>query len=296
MSCVIFQRPPVKALKKEGFLGIDMHFHTKYSLDAVSRINTAIKKAQRKGFGFAITDHNTIKGVSAAYKLIKNSSAAPLIIPGIELTCRNGNHILAYFYTVKELEAFFNKQIQPKMKTNPFFVDISANDVLDFSEHYNCHICAAHPFAPGAVGVMQTGLSKKAEKKLSMIEVLNGFNFRKANLRAIYWAAMLNKSMSGGSDAHSTFELGKVLTFTRGNDIETVFSEIKKRKNIIFGREDSFFIKAAMGIGKQGAYVKRSNQKQLAKKLLMSQLGTEYKYLVEKLKDRKAYNMLMSRQ
>jgi predicted metal-dependent phosphoesterase TrpH len=289
MGSVIFQRPPVKALKKEGFFGIDLHFHTKYSPDAVSGISTAIKKAQKKGFGFAITDHNTIRGVSAAHKL-KNSSTPPLIIPGIEITCKNGNHILAYFYTAKELENFFNRQIQPKMKNNPFFADISSEDVLDFSDNYNCHICAPHPFAPGAVGVMQTGLSKTVEKKFDIVEVLNGFNFRRANLKAVYWATKLNKSISGGSDAHSTLELGKVLTFTRGNDIETVFSEIKKKKNIIFGREDNLFIKAAMGIGKQGAYVKRSKQKQLAKKLIMSQFGTEYKYLVEKLKDKKAYN------
>ena len=93
MSSVFFKRPPLKKLTKEGFFGVDFHFHTRYSLDGISRIRAAVKKAEKKGFGFAITDHNTIKGVIASYKQREHN----LIIHGIAVTRRNGNNILMYF-------------------------------------------------------------------------------------------------------------------------------------------------------------------------------------------------------
>ena len=109
MGSVIFRKPPLRKLEKEGLFGVDMHFHTRYSLDAISRIPAAVKKAQKKGFGFAITDHNTIKGVLAAKPHMKTTT----IVPGIEITCNNGNHRLAYFYDIKELEQFFSKRLEP---------------------------------------------------------------------------------------------------------------------------------------------------------------------------------------
>jgi predicted metal-dependent phosphoesterase TrpH len=288
MGSVIFKKPPLKKLKKEGLFGVDLHFHTKYSLDAVSRIPAAVKKAQKKGFGFAITDHNTIDGIKAAYRLRKH----PLIIPGIEITCKNGNHILAYFYHHKDLEEFFNKKLKPRMKKNPFFIDISLSEVLQMSKDCNYLVCAAHPYAPGATGIMRTGISKKAEKNIKLIEVINGFNFRKANMNAIYWASKTNKAITGGSDGHSTFELGKVLTFTHADDIESVFKEILKNKSIVIGKEDNLFLKAVMTIRKESAYVARSKKQHMAKTLLKSQFGSEYRYIRERFKSGRAYHML----
>ena len=128
MGSVIFKKPPLRKFRKEGseLFGVDMHFHTKYSLDGISRITTSIKKAKKKRIGFAITDHNEIKGVISAYKNKKGS----MIIPGIEVTCRNGVHMLVYFYTKGNLEEFYNKSLKPKMKVNPFFVDISVTELI----------------------------------------------------------------------------------------------------------------------------------------------------------------------
>ncbi|MBU2561257.1 MAG: PHP domain-containing protein [Nanoarchaeota archaeon] len=288
MASVIFKKPPLRKLRKEGLFGVDMHFHTRYSLDAVSRIPVSVKKAEKKGFGFAITDHNTIDGVMHSYRLRKHA----LIIPGIEITCRNGNHVLAYFYHHNELEEFFNRQLKPRMKKNPFFIDISLPELMQVSKGYNSIICAAHPFAPGAVGIMHTGIAKSVERSLKMIEVINGYNFRRSNMKAVYWASKNNKAMTGGSDAHSTFELGKVLTFTHGDDIESVFKEMLKNKSIIFGKEDNIFLKTVMSIRKESAYVNRSKKQKMARTLLRSQLGTEYQYMKEKFKNGRAYHML----
>jgi hypothetical protein len=288
MASVIFKKPPIRKLGKEGFFGVDMHFHTSYSLDAVSRIETAVKKAQKKGFGFAITDHNTVDGVMHSYRLRQHT----LIIPGIEVTCRNGNHILMYFHCHHELEEFFNKSLHPRMKKNPFFIDVSAEELLEISKDYNCFIGAAHPYAPGAVGIMHTGVSKKMEKGFDTIEVLNGYNFRGANINALYWASKIHKPMTGGSDAHSTFELGKVLTFTRGDDTESVFKEIMKNRSMVIGKEENLFIKAVMSVRKESSYIKRSEKNHMARALIRSQLGTEYLYLKEKFSHGRSYHML----
>ncbi len=288
MGSVIFKRPPIKKLKKDGLFGVDLHFHTRYSLDAVSRIPSAVKKANKKGFGFAITDHNTIKGVIASYKHRKSA----LIIPGIEITCRNGNHVIAYFYNHKELEEFYDKKLKPRKKNNPFFMDISPLELMHESQDYNCVICAPHPYAPGAVGLMHTEPPKEFQQKLRIMEVINGFNFRPANMKAVYWASKKHKGMSGGSDGHSTFELGKVLTFTHSTDLDNIFHEIIRNQSIVIGKEDNLFLKTVMSVRKESAYVNRSKKNHMAAKLLKSQLGTEYRYIREKFKSRRSYHML----
>ncbi|NQU79218.1 PHP domain-containing protein [Candidatus Woesearchaeota archaeon] len=289
MASVIFKRPPIKKLKKDGLFGADMHFHTNYSPDGVARIRTAVKKAEKKGFGFAITDHNTVKGVISSYRQRKHA----LIIPGIEITCRNGNHLLAYFYAHREIEEFFDKQLRPRMKSNPFFINADINEIAELSKDYNCILCAPHPFAPGAMGMMSTGMTKNAENILELVEVINGFSFRKSNMKAIYWATKTGKGMTGGSDGHSTFELGKVLTFTHNADIENIFHDIKRNQSIVIGKEDNFFLKAVMSVGKESAYVKNSKKQKMAKQLIRSQMGTEYRYIREKFRNGKSDELLV---
>ncbi|MFH1668884.1 MAG: PHP domain-containing protein [Candidatus Woesearchaeota archaeon] len=288
MGSVIFKRPPLRKLKKEGLFGVDLHFHTKYSLDAVSRIPTAIKKAEKKGFGFAITDHNTVKGVISSYRLRKHA----LIIPGIEVTCKNGNHILAYFYAHTELEEFFEKMIKPHLKKNPFFTDLSLSEVIDSTTDYNCVTCAPHPFAPGAVSMKNTGVSKVIEKKLDAIEVLNGYNLRQRNMKAIYWASKLNKGVTGGSDGHSTFELGNVLTLTHSTDIDNIFNEIKRNKAMVMGREENMVLKAMNTVSKGGTYINNCKKRHITKKLITSQFGVEYNYFRKRFSNNKVKKFL----
>ncbi len=291
MASVIFKRPPIKKLKKDGLFGVDLHFHTQYSLDAISRISNAVKKAEKKGFGFAITDHNTVKGVMASYKIRRHA----LIIPGIEVTCNNGNHVLAYFYSHNELEEFFNKTMKPRM-SNPFYVNASVAQVLELSKRYNCIIGAPHPYAPGAVSMMNSGVSEKVEKGLDTIEVLNGFNLRSRNMKALYWASRLDKSMTGGSDGHSTIHLGKVLTFTQGHDIESIFKDILKKKSIVIGKENGLLVKALMTIRKDKTYISNCKKMHLAKKLIKTQWDLEYSYFRNRFNRHKADKMIREHQ
>ena len=277
MGSVIFRKPPLRRFKKEGseLFGVDMHFHTRYSLDGISRITNVIKKARKKGIGLAITDHNEIRGVQSAFK----NKGSVLVIPGIEITCRNGVHMLTYFHTKAELEEFYSRCLRPRMKKNPFFVDVGINELIQKGKEYNAVICAPHPFAPGIVGLHKVKVTRKIERSLNLIEVINGYNFRRSNMKAVYWASSINKGVTGGSDGHSTLELGKVLTFTTGTDTESIFRDMLKNRAVVIGKEDNIFLKAAMVVRKEGAYINRSKKQHRAKQLLKSQLGTEFRYL-----------------
>ncbi|MBW2965208.1 hypothetical protein KY363_07160, partial [Candidatus Woesearchaeota archaeon] len=133
---------------------------------------------------------------------------------------------------------------------------------------------------------------KDLERRFHFIEVINGYNFRGANMNAVYWATRAKKGMTGGSDGHSTYELGKVLTFTHGNDIDSIMKELVHNNSVVIGKEDNLFLKAVMSVRKESAYVNRSKKQHLAATLLRSQFGTEYKYLKEKFSHGRSYHML----
>ena len=287
MGSVIFKRPPLKKLAKEGLFGVDMHFHTRYSMDGISRVTSILKKARKKGIGLAVTDHNEVKGAISAFK----NSSGVIVIPGIEISCKNGVHLLSYFRRPSELEEFFSKRLKPRMQ-NPFFVNLSAAEVLKIANDYNCLTCAPHPFSPGALGIRKLAMTKSMEKDLDLIEVINGYCFRKHNLKAIYWAASLNKGMTGGSDGHMTLELGKVLTCTHADDINGIFKEVMKNRAVVIGKERNMFLKAAMAVRKEGAYINRSKRQNMAKTLLKSQFGSEYSYFKQKFNESKVKRLL----
>ena len=140
---------------------------------------------------------------------------------------------------------------------------------------------------------MNTGVTKEMEGNFDLIEGLNGANFRDANVNAVYWASRAGKSMTGGSDGHSTFELGKALTFTRGHDIDSIFKDVLKGKSVIVGDENNVFLKAVVGVVSEFVYVKRSNRENMTKILLKGYFGNEYRNINSKFKDGKVYRMFV---
>ena len=107
--------------KKNNYYFYDLHTHTKASGDAISSVKDYIKLAKKRRLtGFAITDHDKVykgkqdegKDSSSTRALARGededkSSSSPLsetrvikgitIIPGTEITLKDGSHILAYY-------------------------------------------------------------------------------------------------------------------------------------------------------------------------------------------------------
>ena len=90
----------MKDTEQNSELKIDLHIHSKYSFDCLLSIEKIIKIAKKKGLdGFAIIDHNTVKGGLSA-KSIKTDL---VIIPGAEIETELGE-ITGYFLS-EEIKA-----------------------------------------------------------------------------------------------------------------------------------------------------------------------------------------------
>jgi predicted metal-dependent phosphoesterase TrpH len=231
---VDFKLPDFKKLNREGFTTVDMHCHSRYS-DGFSRVSSIVRKAKKLGFGIAITDHNEIKGCLEAAKDRKM-----MVIPGIEVTAAEGMHMLLYFHSTRDIQEFYNKCILPNKAKS--FLNIGIKEIVDYSNDFNCVVSAAHPYA-----LMWQGISKPVHKRyindqiwsnIDAVEVICGSNIKKRNYRAVELAERLKKGITGGSDAHTLKEVGRVLTYTKYNStVSSFLDSILANKTHVIGKE-----------------------------------------------------------
>jgi len=139
----------------------DLHIHTTAS-DGLLSSGEVVRKALALGMSaIAITDHDTIDGISAAMNASEN--ALPEIIPGIELSAQMDDreiHILGYYIDHAEpdllallkilQESRFNRTEKMVKKLNSLGYQISLGEVLD---------CAGKA-APGRLHVARTLVEK----------------------------------------------------------------------------------------------------------------------------------------
>jgi hypothetical protein len=246
---IFFQKTNHELLHSAGLTSVDMHFHSCYS-DCYTQIPNIIKKATKQKIGVAITDHNAIGGALKAY----NNNKGVMVIPGIEVSCKEGPHILLYFYNIKELEEFYNKHIKKNLSLNPYWAtSLKVSDLLEKTKGYNCIRCAAHPYG---YSIAVSGLSKSVNKhrvdetvfdNIDSMEVICGVMNRVLNRRAEKKANLLGKSITGGTDGHTLFELGHVVTSSHANDVDSFLDNIKKNKNLVVGRETNIIPKIIPG-------------------------------------------------
>jgi len=213
-----------------------MHVHSRYS-DSFTRPSTLVKKAEKFGIGFAMTDHNEIK----AFKEIKKMRPSCPVIPGIEIGVAEGPHILAYFYRYSDLQHFFERTVKPFRNKNPYMNTLlPINRLLESAEEYPCFLAAAHPEVPPYYGLSLTtnkGLTTKQQlDKVPVFEVVNGFATEKMNLHAIKSAFELGKGFIGGSDSHIPKQFGSVVTCTSAPDADTTFNEITRHESVVVGK------------------------------------------------------------
>lgn len=234
---IVFGKPNPELLNKLGFSCADMHFHSRYS-DTFTKIKNVVKKAKKKGIGFAITDHNEVKGAVEACKL----GNGLLIVPGMEVSTKEGAHLLTYFYNINELEEFYKKEIKHHKSGNPYMATkVELAHLIDSTKNYNCIVCAAHPFAPGIANLYKKyergDVDLKLIKRISVMEAINGYNLRNRNEKAVEWIAEMQKGFTGGSDGHTLSQLGGVLTFSKENNLDSFLDSIVKKKNFVIGKE-----------------------------------------------------------
>ncbi|MCG2722562.1 MAG: PHP domain-containing protein [Thermodesulfovibrionales bacterium] len=187
---------------------IDMHVHTRFSPCSVMRITQLLQSAKKKGLnGVCITDHDTT-GSSSALRNIQDEYGVSVIV-GIEYTTKQGDFLV-----------FGPVEFIPKGS--------DAEGLLRWTEKEGCIAIPAHPFRknrPSDMSIL---------KSFGIIELLNGRNQPSENEACRVWIEQQGNGTRtiGGSDAHTTDELGRAVTIFE----KDIFSSEDLIRELRYGR------------------------------------------------------------
>lgn len=186
---------------------LDLHVHTEISPCSKLSINDLINNARACGLdGLCITDHDCMD-IRFELKEGKQKSGL-LVIFGLEYTTFQGDFLLFGPF----------EHLQPGLE---------AKELLDLVHRLNGAAIAAHPFRQNR-GVTEEILSLS---NYSALEQINGRNNSRENQQAINWLQQNPRPATGGSDAHSLAELGRVKTFFPFNSISSRTEFVQALRN-----------------------------------------------------------------
>jgi predicted metal-dependent phosphoesterase TrpH len=183
----------------------DLHIHTTYSDDSTVKPKALLEKllAHNSIKVAAVTDHDTVKGLSETQKL---AAAYPdiLIIPGVEISTPEGDLLV------------LGTEEAP---SKPWTVE----NVVDFARDNAFVSVVAHPYREYGMGDLAVNY------KVDAIEVVNGESSQQANKRAHDLAKSMRLPGVAGSDAHNPSEVLTVYTEVQaGLDVDEILRAIKK--------------------------------------------------------------------
>lgn len=190
----------------------DLHVHSYNSKDSLLKPCDIIKSAMKMGVNcIAVTDHDTVKG---GLELVKEARCLHdfIAIPGIEIKTEVGDVILLF--------------VREEVKVRTF------DEVIDYAKSIDAITILAHPFRKHV-------MIERSALKVQAIEVLNARCDKYANSKARSLAMRLGKSTTAGSDAHTTFEIGRAVTIIEGSCEDDVREGIIKGRTRIYGSESS---------------------------------------------------------
>jgi len=166
---------------------VDLHSHTVYSRDCLTRPEVTVARARAIGLDkLAITEHNNLAGALATKKL-----APDLIIVGEEIKTTHGE-IIAWFVTEEV----------PK--------GLSPQETLRRLRDQGAVISIPHPLDSLRHSAMGLENVLTIIDQVDALEVLNARCVRPAdNDAARALARQHGKLMTAGSDSHIPFELGR---------------------------------------------------------------------------------------
>jgi histidinol phosphatase-like PHP family hydrolase len=233
---ILFERPNLAELTQH-YTVVDPHFHSHYS-DGNNSVNAIVERARELNIGIAITDHNDIRGALELdrYKGFVN-------IPGIEVTSKEGTHILIYFYDIKSLATFYNKDIEPKMGHDIMSsTKLKMEEIIVRARTYETVIIFPHPYSATFTGIHNSYFSEERLARLFTmvdgIEVINAENLNKWNLRSALLGFNLAVGITGGSDGHRLAQMGKVVCYADCKNSRRAFLDaIKKNQTMVIGKE-----------------------------------------------------------
>ncbi|HSO19341.1 MAG TPA: PHP domain-containing protein [Desulfosarcina sp.] len=237
-----FEVPDLNALNG-GYTAVDLHFHSCYS-DGADSVDAIAQRARQLGIGIAITDHNVING---AVELAVHTDV--LSIPGIEITSREGTHVLVYFYRIEDLTAFYGEHIQPRMgPTVMSSIDLDVASILRCARHYRSVVIFPHPYSAAFTGICNHSFPPaQLDRLLKMadgVEVINSENLKRWNQKSALLGFNLNRAITGGSDGHGIQQMGSVVTYAAcARSREAFLDAVSRRQVKVVGTESKLLKK-----------------------------------------------------
>lgn len=208
---------------------IDLHVHSRHSPDSTVNVEEYVQHAARVGLnGLALTDHNSSAGLGELDALAPRYPEL-LLLRGVEVSTIEG-HLLVY--GVHEAPP----APRPLVETLDWVRDRGGEAVL------------AHPFR------WTHGVGRRVAESspVAAVEVTNGHNSPRANLRAALLVARRRLGATGGSDAHQITQLGRAFTeFPDGSESTDALLEAIRRGGTRGGGSGS-------GLGERVALTTRS--------------------------------------
>ncbi|MCX6803571.1 MAG: PHP domain-containing protein [Candidatus Diapherotrites archaeon] len=212
----------------------DLHLHSRFSIDALSKPSTIVKVCKKNNLSFALTDHNNMNAYfgksSAGKSSIKHlaRSESVFLIPAEEIKVfevvdnkKDKNTLKHKPKVVGEVIGYFlNKPITPS----------TFEEVLDEIKSQGALLSCPHPF-----DWLRKNFKEfpKLWKKFDCMETYNarayysGLN-KKAQEFSLKNNVAGNIACLGVSDAHTPQEIGNGLTEINAVDEEEFRKEIKK--------------------------------------------------------------------
>jgi predicted metal-dependent phosphoesterase TrpH len=176
--------------EREKFM-FDMHLHSNYSSDSSIPVKNIVTCFERTGILPLVCDHNRITGSERVYdNLCKTDPNIPRILSE-EIMTSDGEII----------GAFLQEEIPPYL---------SAEETLDALNDQGALSIVPHPFCSYRTSCLRKDVMDRVIDRLDIIEGYNGRVLDDwENTMARGYAERLAKPVSAGSDAHTSFELGR---------------------------------------------------------------------------------------
>lgn len=182
---------------------IDLHCHTKYSLDNAFEPDELIREAVEKGLdGICITDHFSVEA-SRPVDNIKIPRGF-YVFRGVEITTTLG-HMLAYGL------------LDDSWNTWGRSFQLDTRQVVASVRRHGGICVPAHPFRP-----VESMADLAFNRSLfDAVEAMNGGNLPEWNEKAREMAGMIGMPQIGGSDCHGPGKVGRAYTVFN-NPITTI--------------------------------------------------------------------------
>ena len=187
MSQTVTSAQPDPLVQPTELWKVDLHTHTIYSKDCLTRTMQLIERARAIGLNkVAVTEHNRLDGALAAKAL-----APDLVIVGEEIKTTHG-----------EIIGYYLQEEVPR--------GLSPAETIARLRAQGAVISIPHPLDGLRTSAMRLKTVLTVIDDVDALEVLNARCVRPSdNTAALALATTHKKLITAGSDAHTLFELGR---------------------------------------------------------------------------------------